>query len=215
MKAVNLIPSEERRAAGGALSGASGPTLGLLGVLVLALIVVVAYVSLSNTVEERRAAVRAAAERADATEAQAAALKPYGDVVALRDRAMATVTTLAEQRFDWPRLIGDLSRRVPADVTLTSVQGASSPADAADAVAAGEAVAAGPEIAVAGCTSDHRAVARLMDRLAGVRGVTDVVLGSSARGEGAAGDGGRGSGGSGGCPRADQFDLTLAMGVAG
>jgi Tfp pilus assembly protein PilN len=209
VKAVNLIPAEERRGGQGPLAGASGATLGLLGALVLALIVVVAYVSLANGVADRRDDVADARGRADAAEQQAAALKPYGDVAALRDSTLAAVTQLAAGRFDWPALMGDLSRRVPADVTLTAVGGSSSvDADAVAAAAAtpGTTVALGPAIDVSGCTGDHRAVARLMDRLAAIRGVSDVSLASSTRGEAGVGKGG--------CPRRDQFDLTLAMGAA-
>jgi Tfp pilus assembly protein PilN len=203
MKAVNLIPADERRSGGaGVLNDLSGPTLGLLGALVIALVVVVAFVTVSNGVAERRDDLTRIETNAAAAEQRAAALKPYGDVAALRDRTVASIRTLAAQRFDWPALLGELSRRVPADVTLTAMNGSAGATGAAATTGAGA-----PSVQLSGCTSDHAAVARLMERLRAVRGVADVTLATSTKGSAKADQ-------SSGCPRRDQFDLALMLGTA-
>ncbi|HEY8581309.1 MAG TPA: PilN domain-containing protein, partial [Capillimicrobium sp.] len=183
MKAVNLIPAEERRGGGaGALSGLSGPTLGLLGLLLVALLAVVAWVSVSNGVAEREDELARVEANATSAEQRAAALKPYGDVAALRAASERTVAALDATRFDWAALLGDLARRVPADVTLATLNG-SLPDPTTVAVAATDAggESAVPTITLTGCTSDHAAVARMMERMRAVRGVADVALASSDR----------------------------------
>lgn len=207
MKAVNLIPADQRRAGGSRLQDVGGPTLGLIGVLILALVVVVAYVTLSNGVAHRRAELARVQAQVTVAQQRAAALKPYGDVAAIRDRSIATVRQLAGARFDWTGLLGELSRRVPADVTLVSLTGDVSSATPAGAPApGGGAQSSGPSLKLGGCTSDHSEVGRLMERLGSIPGVGDVQLGTSSKGDAATG-----SSGGAGCPRADRFDLTLTL----
>jgi Tfp pilus assembly protein PilN len=198
MRAVNLIPAEERRSGRSALlSGVGGPTLGLLGALVVALVVVVAYVTLSNGVTQRRGDLARAEASAQAAEQRAAALKPYGDIAALRETSLATVRALAASRFDWTGLLAELSRRVPADVTLSTLDGQAAGADPANPAAASGATT----VKLTGCTTDHSAVARMIERMRAVRGVASVTLESSAKGDAAAG----------GCTRSDAFALQLSV----
>lgn len=205
MKAVNLIPAEERRTGGGLAGGLSGPTLGLLGALLVALVVVVAYVTVGNGVAEREDDLAAVEVNAAAAEARAAALKPYGDVAALKVRSAATVQQLAAMRVDWPALLMDLSRRMPDDVTLTELTG--TVPDPATAIAdVGAATATHPSVRLDGCTTDHTAVALAMERMRGMHGVSDVALGTSDTAK-------KGKNGDE-CGRADTFDITLTFAAA-
>jgi len=208
MKAVNLIPDDQRRAGGGLLGDAGGATRALLGVLVLAIVVVVAHTLLSNGVAQRRSDLAGIEAQTRTLQAQAAALKPYGDVAELRARRVAAVRTLMGERFDWARLLGDVARVLPPEVTLVALTGTAPSATAATGAPAAPAAGAapGPTIQVSGCTTDHRAVALTMERLRGVRGVADVQL-ASANTVGAPSSGSAG----GGCPRRDQFQLALAL----
>lgn len=206
MRAVNLIPTEERRARRTPFSDVSGPTRGLVGFLVLAILAVAVFVTLSNGVSDRRARLASVQAQAAVVEQQAAALKPYGDVAALRERSLQTVRSLAAERFDWPGMLGEVSRRLPADVTLMSLNGTAPEPVAASAGAAPTPGASGARVQLSGCTSDHSAVARVMERLRAVSGVADVQLASS-NATGASSD----AGNSGGCPRRDQFQMVLAL----
>ncbi len=69
MKAVNLIPSEHRRATPS--GNASGGAYAVLGVLAVLLLMVVAYVMTSNSVNDRQSKAAQARQEADAAESQA------------------------------------------------------------------------------------------------------------------------------------------------
>jgi Tfp pilus assembly protein PilN len=208
-----LIPADERRTGRGTLSRLSAPTRALLGALALVLVASLAYVLLANQVTERRdrlAQIEADAGRASA---QAAALKPFTDVAELRDRSVAAVRDVAAARFDWPGLLTQLSARVPADVTLISLSAspgdettaAGVPPATADGAAAPGAAPVDRTVALTGCTTDHDSVARLMERLRAISGVADVTLATSTAA------GGDDAGRSGGCPRPDQFELSVHL----
>jgi Tfp pilus assembly protein PilN len=207
VRAVNLIPADERRAGRSTLSRLSAPTRALLAALALVLVASLAYVLLANQVTGRRD--RLAQIEADAAHAsaQAATLKPFTAVAELRDRSVAAVRDVADARYDWPGLLAQLSARVPADVTLLSLS--ASLAEDTDAAAVPPAVpGAAPAdrtVALTGCTSDHDGVARLMEQLRAISGVADVTLATSSAA------GGDDAGRSGGCARPDQFELSIHL----
>jgi Tfp pilus assembly protein PilN len=201
VRAVNLIPADERRRNRGLRSDVSGPTVALLGALVLALVAVLTLVMTGNAIHSRKDELAQIEAQTRATQQQAQALKPYADVAALRERSLSTIRSLAAQRFDWARVLADLSRRVPADVDLDNFDGKIAEPDAS--APAGTPIPS--TVTLNGCTTSHTAVARMMDSMRQVRGVTDVAFGSSQRSD-------DGSGGAGaGCPRSDQFVLTLTL----
>jgi Tfp pilus assembly protein PilN len=200
MRAVNLIPADERRRRGSLLSGISGPTMALMGILVLALVVVLVLVLADNAIDSRRSELAQIQAQTRATQQQADALKPYADIAAARQKSLDTVRSLASRRFDWARVLADLSRRVPADVDLDSFDGSVSAPDASSGTMTGTATPASTSVKLTGCTTSHSAVARMMERMRQVDGVTDVAFGNSQRGAGQAG-----------CPHSDQFNITLTL----
>jgi Tfp pilus assembly protein PilN len=209
VRAVNLIPADERRAGSG-LAQLSAPTRALVAALAIGLVASLAYVVLANAVTHRRDRLAEVEAEARAATAQAAALQPYADVADLRQQSVAAVRASSATRFDWPRLLARLSARVPADVTLLSLSGTLGSAATADAAAQAATTPAGSApadrtLALTGCTRDHDSVARLMERLRGVPDVTDVTLASSTTA------GGNDAARSGGCPRPDQFELTVHL----
>lgn len=221
MRAVNLIPADERRRGGsGRLSGLSPVTAGLLGVLLAGLVVVVALVMLGNAVTDRKAELDRVKAQTAATQRQADALEPYARVAAMRASSVAVVSGLADSRYDWPRLLDQVSRRVPADVKLTTMKGDVSalatppqPTDGSSAVAAAAAPADPAEIHLTGCTVTLGSLARLMDRVRQIDGVGDVTLGTSTTADAKSGSGSDSSGpvSQGNCPHRRAFDLTLTL----
>lgn len=210
MKAVNLIPEDERRGGAAArLSGLSPVTLGLLGALLAAVVAVSVLVLLGNAVAGRRSELDRLRAQGAATQRAADALAPYAQVARMRARSVAAVRTLADARYDWPRLLDQVSRRVPADVKLTSLTGdvgslaaAGAPTPTIATAPTGPAGTAG--IRVTGCTTTLRSLARLMDSVRQIDGVAGVTLGTST-------SDGSASGNQGGCPLRRSFDLTLAL----
>ena len=112
MKAVNLIPTEQRRAqSSGALGGSSYIVLGVLAVLLL---MVAGYVLTSNNVNQRKSDAAEAKAEADQLEAEVAARGAYTNFAQLKEARVASVSTIADTRFDWERLMRELSRVMPA-----------------------------------------------------------------------------------------------------
>ena len=111
MKAVNLIPSEHRRAtASGKCSGGAYVVLGVLAVL---LVMAVAYVMTNNSVNDNKSKAAAARQEADAAESKTKQLGSFTDFASIKDQRLAAVTAAAQTRFDWERFMRELSRVMP------------------------------------------------------------------------------------------------------
>ncbi len=153
----------------------------------------------------------------------------------MRETRQHEITELADSRFDWPTAFHELARVMPSDASLNSVDGvvtaAATPtvvAPVAAAPAAALAPAATPVAAAAtstvtsatppgslpvftisGCATSQGEVARTLERLRLVNGVSEVNLQSSSKSGGGA-SGGAGSGG--GCPSGDpSFAVQVAF----
>lgn len=217
MRAVNLIPADQRRS-GVNLAGRSGGlayvVLGLVfGLAVLALL----YGFADREIGSKQAeANRLSAEAAEAN-AAASRLAPYTSFVALREERLKDVEELANTRFDWAHAMHELGRVLPSGAALSSVQAtvgssttggaAASPAvpAATSASSGGTAGASGasspsvssatpagstPTFTLAGCATSQSEVALTMDRLRLIDGVSSVTLQSSTKSGGGSGSGG-------------------------
>jgi Tfp pilus assembly protein PilN len=185
MKAVNLLPSDLRGplkapvqvVAAGEPAGGSGAFV-VLGALALCVVALAGYVLSTNAVKQREADLAQLEARSAAVLAESARLKPYADFQSMAQARVATVRDLATQRFDWEQSFRDLSRAVPADVTVKTLS-ASVSSQAGGASSALRGALDVPAIQLDGCTTGQKAVARLMARLRGVEGVTRVSLQTS------------------------------------
>jgi Tfp pilus assembly protein PilN len=184
MKAVNLIPSEQRRARPtGALSGGSYAVVGLLAVL---LVMAVAYVFTANSVNERQTKAQEARMEADELEKRATLLGTFTNFATIKEQRLASVVTTAQTRFDWERLMRELSRVMPEGSWLQSSNSsvAGDPDDAAEAAATGTVVAPAPSTTLIGCTTSQSEVAKMMVRLEAMHRVIDVELNDSTKEQG-------------------------------
>ena len=193
MRAVNLLPNDLRGAAPAA-APSSRPErervegIGayvLLGALALCVAMLAVYVMASNTVKQKQTDLAGVAAQATAAEKAAAKLKPYADFEAMAKARVKTVRDLAAARFDWEQALRDLSRAVPGNIKLQSLNG--------DMGLPGTTGSNGdplrgsiqaPAISLAGCAPSQSAVARLMARLRAVDGVTRVSLSKSEKSDG-------------------------------
>jgi len=180
MRAVNLMPGDDH----GSRSGSDG-TGGIVYVLLCGLAVMVALAGLwansSSQVSSRQKALDRVTIAAVAAEARAAKAAPYEAYASLADARLATVASLSATRFDWAHSLRELSRVLPADVWLTSLNGTSGTTGAAPTTTASAAPA--PTFEFVGCTGTQTKVARLMARLRAVDGVRDVDLRTSEKPE--------------------------------
>jgi Tfp pilus assembly protein PilN len=217
MRAVNLIPADERRA-----SGAAGKSGGTVYVLLGALAIVVAMFAVL-TLTNRSISENAA--KADSLEAQAqvatakvgnlASYKQFNEVVKTR---AAGVKTLAATRIDWAETFEQVSRVVPADVSLTQLVASTAPGQGGGTVSLRSALT-NPALEIVGCAPSQSRVALLMARLRRLQGVQRVSVATSDKGDGTsstASQADTGDSGSGGCQTTDQvpqFQMVVFFGT--
>ena len=186
MKAVNLLPPDQRGAGkpasaivatGDEATGRVG-AFAVLGVLGFCVVALAAYVLTGNTVKDRQAQLDQVTAQAASVTARADKLKPYADYAAQSQERLQTVKDLAASRFDWEQALRDISRVVPAGVTLDKL-------DASISTSGGggsglRSAIASPAVELTGCARGGQvAVATLLSRLGNVDGVTRVSLAKS------------------------------------
>jgi Tfp pilus assembly protein PilN len=209
VRPVNLIPPEERTREPG--SGRQGlGTYAVLGGLAALLLAVTLVVLAGNSVADRKSE-RAKLERQKvAAQAKLTKLGSYTQFRDIQDRRKVTVTALAKSRFDWERVMRELSLVLPKSVWLTGltasvrpdVQIANGPQNSLrDQIQ-------GPAIELSGCGRSHEAVAVFLSRLEDIDGVTRVAATKSDRSQGSA----AGSAASGGnCGKGTTFEAVAGL----
>lgn len=187
MRPVNLIPPEDRRGEHAPLR--SGPlAYVVLGALVLVLVGVTALVLANNQVAERESEVTKLEREDAAATAKAQRLAAYTQFQTMSEQRVATVSELADSRFDWERVMRELSLVLPGDVWLTDLTATASPAVSVDgggssSGASLRAQVPGPAMELNGCATGQGAVAGFVTALKDVDGVTRVGVESSELGE--------------------------------
>jgi Tfp pilus assembly protein PilN len=213
VRPLNLIPPEERRGESaplrvGALSYA------IVGVLAAALIAVVALVLTTNGINESKTQLASLQVRLVAAQEAAAKLAPYNDFASLTQSRNATVTSLAQSRFDWDRVLQELALVIPPDVTLVNLSAAATGASAASTSTTGAAPVSGPSLQLSGCAKGQEGVAELLAALRDIDGVTRVGMQSSQLSDEESGQASAGTAATGGCDtssKAANFQITVAF----
>jgi len=213
MRPVNLIPPEQRRGSSApARTGALSYVL--IGALALILVGVTATVVFSKRVSDRKDEVAALEVKAAETQARAESLSTFTTFQQIRDDRIATVSQLATSRFDWQRVLEELSRIIPRHVWLTSLTGTVAPGiSVGEGGSEGDSLREsipGPALVVVGCGRSHDDVARLVAAMRDIDGITRVTAADSAKSESSAG----GSTGGDSCqtkPSIPQFHLVAAF----
>jgi Tfp pilus assembly protein PilN len=186
MRPVNLIPPEERPGSRKPLR--SGPLAYIVvGALAAAVIAITALVVTENSISDKKVEVaQLQAEQAQVT-AKAQALSAYTQFDTVSEQRLATITELANSRFDWPRILHELSLVMPANVQLTSLSGNVAPGvgTAGGAGVGLRAGVAGPALEMVGCTTSQASVAAFIEALKDIDGVTRVGFQGSSLGGGA------------------------------
>jgi Tfp pilus assembly protein PilN len=125
-------------------------------VLVVLLALALAYVTTANSANDNTTKAAKAKQEANALEAQASQLDSFTDFASIKSQRLAAVKTAAETRFDWERLMRELSRVMPAGSWLQTTQ----------------------------ASTKQSEVAKILVRLRSMHRVTDVELNESLREEG-------------------------------
>jgi Tfp pilus assembly protein PilN len=188
VKAVNLIPSGQRATgaktpAAPAAKPAPGESpvgaYAILAALVFAIAASVLFVTTKNDITSKQNELTRVQRQADVVKQQASALQSFADFKQLADARVATVQGLAASRFPWPNALDDVSRALPEDVYISSLDGTTLNATSGGGSLRGAIQA--PSIELNGCTKSQSSVARLMAQLREVRGVTRVALAKSEK----------------------------------
>lgn len=198
MRPVNLIPTEERRDAGGPLRSGPLPYV-LLGALLAALAAVTVLVVTNNQISDSKAEAETLTAEIAAAQARASESAAYTQFHQVSKQRAETVTNLANSRFDWQRVIEQLSLVIPHNVWLINMTGTVKPGVSVNGganVALRES-AAGPALQLEGCAVSQDAVAGFVARLKEIDGVTRVGMQSSELP--ATSEGGEEGGGSSDC----------------
>jgi|HubBroStandDraft_2_1064218.scaffolds.fasta_scaffold120649_2 Tfp pilus assembly protein PilN len=228
MKAVNLIPAEQRGGASVGAGRSEGAVYAVLGLLAGLALFAFLYGQADHQISSSKVRVATLEAQARQAQAQASELAPYTSFIALREQRVQEVSELVDSRFDWAHSFHELGRVLPRGATVSTLTGtigsstatAAAPAVAAPASSTASAGAATsvtsatppgsvPAFTLSGCATSQSEVALTLDRLRLIDGVREVALQSSTKGGGA---GGSGAGGSGGCSAKDPvFTVQVAF----
>ena len=187
MRPVNLIPPEQRHGSQSPLRTGPLPYL-LLGGLVALLLGVALLVVTGNQISEHKAEIVTLKQEDRAAQKQAEELAPYVQFAQLRQQRTETINSLADSRFDWERVMRELSKILPSDVWLTSLNASASPeagsggsesSEGSGASALRSAIA-GPALEIGGCADGQEGVAGFVTALKQIDGVTRVGVQTSA-----------------------------------
>ena len=178
MRPVNLLPARYRPArASGERPGIAYVAIGALAVLLL---MVLALVVTNNKIDDANEATAKAQAEQQAAQAKIGQLQAFGDFAALKVSREQAVKSVAEQRFDYERLMREVALVLPHNTYLTNLTSGTSGA-AAPTTTTATATSTGPSITVAGCAPSHPSVATAVVRLRKLHNVQDVDLKSSQK----------------------------------
>jgi Tfp pilus assembly protein PilN len=218
MRPVNLIPAGERPGERKPMRG--GPLAYIVvGALAAALIGITLLVVTSNQITDSKTEITQLQSEKTKVDARAAELAAYTQFHGVREQRIATIGSLANSRFDWERVMRELSLVLPGDVWLTNLTGSANPESAPSGAAnvALRASVPGPALEFVGCARDQEAVAGFVQALKEIDGVTRVGVQSSAVGDEAGGESNSGSSAGATCKTRDfiaQFQLVAAFDAA-
>jgi|SRR3954447_24969942 len=182
MRPVNLIPPDVRR--GDRAKMRTGAfTYVLIGGLAVALLAVIALALTSKQISDKKSEVAQLQQEEQQATARAQSLQAFADFRAMQESRSASVTSLAQSRFDWQRVLSELARVIPSDVWLQQLSGTVSPGVSVDNDPGLEMRAGieGPALEMVGCAKSQDAVAGLISNLQEIDGVTRVGMQSAER----------------------------------
>ena len=186
MRAVNLIPADARGRSRnrGPSTGMQVPVYVLLGFLAAAVALVTLYVLANNSIASRTATLNNLKAEVAQEQTAVARLGEFTKFSALAQSRVGTVRAIAAARFDWHAALSDLSKVVPANTTLQTVNGTVVPGASAGGAGSGGTGAlrsdvSAPAFELTGCTRSQDDVAQLISQLRLIDGVTRVSFANS------------------------------------
>ena len=219
MRPVNLIPDGQRRGGTGVAGGRNIAGYAFIGALVVVLIAVSAIALFNKKVSDRQVQADSLRAQVDSAEAQAASFSSFTNFQQIHDARVETIDSLAKSRFDWQRVMRELSIVLPQRVYLISLTGTVSPTVS---VNNGSGLSLrgsipGPALELTGCAKNQRTVARMIAAMHDIDGVGRVLVSKSTKGdppskdEGSAADSADAKPGCAARPTYPTFELVAAF----
>lgn len=180
MRAVNLVPADSRpgRINGGKSGGAMYGVLGALVVLLLGMSVLAQSKSKEAEANQQLAAVE---QSTQAYSQIATEFSSFESAAAQANQRINTVRGLADARFDWAGSMRDLSRIIPKNTQLLTLNASVKEGLGSGGGSSLRSAIPSPAIAMTGCSSNQDSVADLVANLQAMRRVTNVTLEYSQR----------------------------------
>jgi Tfp pilus assembly protein PilN len=221
MRPVNLLPPELRQGARAPMKTGPLPYI-LIGGLVAILAGIALLVTTGNQISERESEFTQLSQEDAAAVQEAKRLAAYTQFETLHEQRLATITSLADSRFDWERVMRELSLVLPHSVWLTELSASASAESSAGGGASLRGAIAGPALELVGCATGQEAVAGFVTALKDIDGVTRVgvesaELSDQEEGSGSAGGGSGSESGGGDCQTRKwiaKFSIVVAFDAA-
>ncbi len=196
MRAINLIPADRRRGAGGIAGRTGGVVYVILATLLVLVALGVVYALAVRQVSSRTTTLAQVTSQANAVQEDVAGLSAYVAFQALAQQRTQAVASLSQERFDWPLAMQQVALALPHNVTLTSMGGVAAGGGSASTGATGttgtsslaDGVSVGaPTLSLAGCAAGSPSVAQdtiatTISRLRALRGVVSAEITSYSTG---------------------------------
>lgn len=198
MRAVNLLPADERAGARAVTTGRLNPLHAIAGVGAVVIVVLLGMWAMArHDASTAREAEAAATARTATAQAQVNRLQPVVALDRRRESRETAVVALAQGRTDWAMVLQSVAGALPRQVGITQL---SAQAVGATASGTGGTVPAGlggqGSVAINGCADTQRRVARTLVALRRLPQVADVALNQTSDGsKGASASSGSASGG--------------------
>jgi Tfp pilus assembly protein PilN len=195
MRAVNLIPVDNRGRSTHGATRSHGGAYAVIGLLAGLALFALLYGSARHQISTRTSKAAALEAQVQQVQTNASKLAPYSSFIALREQRLQAVSQLVDSRFDWAHTFHELGRVLPPEASITSVTGtiapaggsasASSPPSSGGAVASTTPPGSVPNFTITGCALNQASVALTLERLRLMDGASSVTLQSSTSGAGA------------------------------
>jgi len=218
VKAVNLIPVEQRAQRGGVANRSHGVAYVLAAVPVAVGALGGLYGLAKHELASKETEAARVEKLAERTQREAAGLAPYKSFIALRQSRESQILGLINSRFDWAHLLAELGAVLPQGTTVSTFQGAigtsagasttTTKASSGGAVASATPAGSLPTVILSGCATSGTTVALLLSRLKLIDGVSNVEMHSLQRN----GAGSSAGSSSGACPAGTQsYNVTITF----
>jgi hypothetical protein len=226
MRAVNLIPVEQRSGQPVGAGRSQGAAYAVLALLAGLAFMAYSYGSADHQISSRQTQAASITSQAQQVQQAAERLAPYASFIAQREERTQAVQTLIDSRFDWAHVFHEFGRVLPTGVSVTSLSGnvgASTEGSASSSTTSSTSTGGGPvssatppgaipTFSLAGCATSQPTVALTLQRLRLIDGVKEVNLENSSGAHPKASSGGGGTTGGGGCPEGDpNFSVQIAF----